>query len=34
MIGIIGHVEATKERIPTQIRVKKRGGVGHLRLVV
>ncbi len=32
MIGIISHVEALKERIPTQIRVDKGGGVGHSRL--
>ena len=32
MIGIISHVEGLKERIPTQIRVDKGGGVGHSRL--
>lgn len=32
MIGIISHVEALKERIPTQIHVEKGGGVGHSRL--
>lgn len=34
MIGIISHVEALKEHIPTQIRVEKSGGIGHSRLVV
>jgi exonuclease SbcC len=33
MIGIISHVEALKERIPTQIRVEKGGGVGYSKLV-
>ena len=28
MIGVISHVEAMKERIPTQIRVHKRSGLG------
>lgn len=32
MIGIISHVEALKERIPTQIHVEKGGGVGYSRL--
>ncbi|RFU48306.1 AAA family ATPase [Paraburkholderia sp. DHOC27] len=34
MIGVISHVEALKERISTQIRVDKGGGVGHSRVVV
>lgn len=34
MIGVISHVESLKERIPTQIRVDKGGGVGHSRLSV
>ena len=34
MIGIISHVEALKERIPTQIHVEKGGGVGHSRLSI
>ena len=34
MIGIISHVDSLKERIPTQIRVDKGGGVGHSRLSV
>lgn len=34
MIGVISHVEALKERIATQIRIEKGGGVGHSRLVV
>ncbi len=29
MIGVISHVEAMKERIPTQIRVRKMNGMGH-----
>ncbi|MFP8967789.1 AAA family ATPase [Pokkaliibacter sp. CJK22405] len=29
MIGIISHVEALKERIPTQIQVKKQAGLGY-----
>lgn len=29
MIGVISHVEAMKERIPTQIRVRKMSGMGH-----
>ena len=33
MIGIISHVEALKERIPTQIHVEKGGGVGYSKLV-
>lgn len=32
MIGVISHVEGMKERIPTQIRVEKGGGVGYSRL--
>ena len=32
MIGVISHVEALKERIPTQIRIDKGGGIGHSRL--
>lgn len=28
MIGVISHVEAMKERIPTQLRVKKKSGLG------
>ena len=28
MIGVISHIEAMKERIPTQIRVKKKSGLG------
>ncbi len=32
MIGVISHVEAMKERIPTQIRVHKGAGLGHSRL--
>ena len=34
MIGIISHVEALKERIPTQFRVEKGGGIVHSRQVV
>jgi DNA repair protein SbcC/Rad50 len=34
MIGVISHVEALKERIATQIRIEKGGGVGHSRLLV
>ena len=34
MIGVISHVEGLKERIGTQIRVEKGGGVGHSRLVI
>lgn len=34
MIGVISHVEALKDRIATQIRIEKGGGVGHSRLVV
>ncbi|MBN3855870.1 AAA family ATPase [Paraburkholderia sp. Ac-20340] len=33
MIGVISHVEGLKERIATQIRVEKGGGIGHSRLV-
>ncbi|GAA4872799.1 AAA family ATPase [Ferrimonas pelagia] len=32
MIGVISHVEALKERIPVQIPVEKRSGLGHSRL--
>ncbi|SHI09641.1 AAA family ATPase [Ferrimonas marina] len=32
MIGVISHVEALKERVPVQIRVEKRAGLGHSRL--
>lgn len=32
MIGVISHVEALKERIPTQINVKKGEGLGYSRL--
>ena len=28
MIGVISHIEAMKERIPAQIRVNKRSGLG------
>ena len=28
MIGVISHIEAMKERIPTQLKVIKRNGVG------
>ena len=34
MIGVISHVEALKDRIATQIRIEKGGGVGHSRLVL
>ena len=34
MIGVISHVDSLKERIPTQIRVDKGGGIGHSRLSV
>lgn len=34
MVGIISHVEGLKERIATQIRVEKGGGVGHSRLSI
>jgi DNA repair protein SbcC/Rad50 len=34
MIGVISHVDGLKERIATQIRVEKGGGIGHSRLVV
>lgn len=34
MIGVISHVEGMKERIPTQIRVEKGGGVGYSRLKI
>jgi DNA repair protein SbcC/Rad50 len=34
MIGVISHVEALKDRIATQIRIEKGGGIGHSRLVV
>ena len=29
LIGVISHVEAVKERIPVQIRVRKTRGLGH-----
>ncbi|GGO75669.1 nuclease SbcCD subunit C [Marinobacterium nitratireducens] len=32
MIGVISHVEALKERIPVQIRVRKGNGLGYSRL--
>ncbi|MGF6809548.1 exonuclease SbcC [Paraburkholderia sp. Clong3] len=32
MIGVISHVEGLKDRVATQIRVEKGGGVGHSRL--
>ena len=28
MIGVISHIEAMKERIPTQLRVSKKSGLG------
>jgi exonuclease SbcC len=28
MIGVISHIEAMKERIPTQLRVTKKSGLG------
>ncbi len=31
-IGVISHVEAMKERIPVQIKVKKINGLGYSRL--
>ncbi|MEK6346970.1 MAG: AAA family ATPase [Burkholderia sp.] len=34
MIGVISHVDGLKERIATQIRVEKGGGIGHSRLVI
>ncbi|HKU00751.1 MAG TPA: AAA family ATPase [Paraburkholderia sp.] len=34
MIGVISHVDSLKERIATQIRVEKGGGIGHSRLVI
>jgi DNA repair protein SbcC/Rad50 len=34
MIGVISHVEGLKERIATQIRVEKGGGIGHSRLAI
>ena len=34
MIGVISHVDSLKERIPTQIRVDKGGGIGHSRLSI
>ncbi len=32
IIGVISHVEAMKERIPVQIKVKKINGLGYSRL--
>ncbi|ROS04729.1 exonuclease SbcC [Sinobacterium caligoides] len=32
MIGVISHVEALKERIPVQIKLRKGGGLGYSRL--
>jgi exonuclease SbcC len=34
MIGVISHVEGLKDRIATQIKVEKGGGIGHSRLIV
>lgn len=34
MIGVISHVDGLKERIATQIRVEKGGGIGHSRLMI
>ncbi|MEJ0004246.1 MAG: SbcC/MukB-like Walker B domain-containing protein [Pararobbsia sp.] len=34
MIGVISHVEALKERIPVQIQVRKRAGVGFSDIAV
>jgi exonuclease SbcC len=34
MIGVISHVDGLKERIATQIKVEKGGGIGHSRLVI
>ncbi|AIO70242.1 AAA family ATPase [Burkholderia oklahomensis] len=34
MIGVISHVDGLKDRIATQIRVEKGGGIGHSRLVI
>ncbi|CAB3797904.1 hypothetical protein LMG28688_04636 [Paraburkholderia caffeinitolerans] len=34
MIGVISHVDSLKERIATQIRVEKGGGIGHSRLTI
>ena len=34
LIGVISHVEAVKERIPVQIRVRKTRGLGHSVVVV
>ncbi|WP_434665819.1 AAA family ATPase [Paraburkholderia sp. A3BS-1L] len=34
MIGVISHVDSLKERIATQIRVDKGGGIGHSRLSI
>ncbi len=31
-IGVISHVEAMKERIPVQIRVRKMNGLGYSKL--
>lgn len=32
LVGVFSHVDALKERIPTQIRVKKESGMGYSRL--
>jgi exonuclease SbcC len=33
MIGVISHIEAMKERIPSQLRVNKKSGLGVSELV-